>query len=232
MARSTIFGIQAFRDLEGFFYVKGSVHRIRIPGKVTGELALFLGLLWGDGWLVNRESAQVSGTWRVGIVGNDPAVIETFLEACVSLFNVRPLVCDRITKTEAYVNNRILYELLARRFGMPTGEKIGKLRIPVEVCADASFLRMFLRGLFSTDGTYTCYNGYPRVAFYSATPELARQVAGALEGLGFRPRIAVWNKAVWNPIFAVRLNGKAQVSLFEETIGFIGMRVNRMAASR
>lgn len=40
----------------GFYYVKGSRYRFRIP-KMNNDLALFIGLLYGDGWLISRKSA-------------------------------------------------------------------------------------------------------------------------------------------------------------------------------
>lgn len=46
-----------------------------------------------------------------------------------------------------------LFNLLTEKYGLPKGDKMGKLKIPSQVKNSKSLLITYLRGLFDTDGT-------------------------------------------------------------------------------
>jgi hypothetical protein len=74
-------------DKNGLVYVKGSHYRINLP--VIGEdLALFLGIMWGDGWAVNRKIAAFKGQWRLGIVEDDKIIIDNCVLLSKKLFGI------------------------------------------------------------------------------------------------------------------------------------------------
>src|SRR3989344_2620292 len=83
------------------FYIKGSAKRIKIPD-LDINLALFLGIMWGDGWLLKREKAKKDGNWRIGIVEDDIPLVNKFISLTEKLFSIKPKINDRITKQEAY----------------------------------------------------------------------------------------------------------------------------------
>jgi intein/homing endonuclease len=214
-------------DKNGLVYVKGSHHRINLP--VIGEdLALFLGIMWGDGWAVNRKIAALKGQWRLGIVEDDKIIIDNCVLLSKRLFGVPFQICDRKTKYEAYLNSKIIYEILTSIFKFPDGEKKGKLRIPAKILQSRNLIIPFLRGLFSTDGKFVLYKNYPRIELNSATLELIKDVEKALKKLGFAPTIYTWKRKGGNKLHGLYLNGENQVKLFYKKINFIGRKYNKL----
>ncbi len=211
----------------GYCYIKGSGHRIRLP-KLDKNLALILGILWGDGWLVSRKVAKRNFSWRIGMVGCDLQLINCYTSLIHKVFSIKPRLHDRKTKVEAYFNSRVIYELLNRTYGFPDGEKIGRLKMPQSVMDSEELIPPFLSGAFSTDGTFVIDKNYPRIGVNSATLKFIVDIEKSLHKLGFNPRISVWNRKIGNPLYGVYLNGHRQANLFYQKIGFIGEKANKL----
>ncbi len=212
---------------KGMVYLKGSGYRVRVKN-IDKDLALLLGLWWGDGWLLNRTLASKNWDWRIGIVEDDIELLKEFDLLVKHVFNIAPNFHDRKTKIEVYFSNRIVYEILNRIFGFPDGMKRGKLKIPTQVLKNEELATNFLKGLFSTDGKFGIYNNYPRIGMDSATKKLIEDVKIFLKKLGFNPRTYVWNRKGGNKLFGLYLYGKKEVKLFYEKIGFIGEKRKRL----
>ena len=163
------------------FYVKGSIHRLKIPN-LDKNLALFLGIVWGDGWLYQRQKAIKNYSWRIGIVEDDKPLIQHFVNLTDKVFQIRPKLNDRVTKTEAYFNSKIVYELLTNVYGFPDGYKIGRLRIPNQILDSTELMASFLTGIFSTDGKFVVYKKYPRIGVDSATLIFIEDIKNAIIG--------------------------------------------------
>lgn len=212
---------------KGYIHVKGSSHKVNIPN-LDEDMALFLGMLWGDGWIVNRSAAKTKGQWRIGIVEDDRSLIRYFIYLTEKIFSIKPKINDRKTKLEAYFNSRIVYEILNRTYAFPDGEKIDKLRIPKDIIKSKKLSMAFLKGLFSTDGKFTIYKQYPRVGLDSATLSLIKDVEKVLSKNNFNPRVYTWNRKDGNKLYGLYLNGLNQVNLFHWNIGFVGEKANKL----
>ena len=212
---------------KGLFYVKGSGSRVKIPS-LDKNLALFLGILWGDGWLASRKVAIKNYSWRVGIVEDDKPLIYEFIELTDKIFGVRPKINDRKTKLEAYFSNRIIYEILNRVYNFPDGYKINRLRIPKVIFNSKELMSAFLSGVFSTDGKFTVYKNYPRLCVESASLEFTEDMKLGLINLGFNAKLYTWNRKEGNKLFGLYLNGLNQVKKFQSEIGFIGEKANKL----
>ena len=208
-------------------YVKGSGARVKIP-LLDKNLALFLGILWGDGWLASRRVALKNYSWRIGIVEDDKPLIYHFIKLTKEVFGITPKINDRLTKLEAYFSNRIIYEILNRVYNFPDGYKINRLNIPVQILKSEELTKPFLSGLFSTDGKFVIYKNYPRVGLDSASLEFIREVQIALIKLKFNPRFSTWNRKKGNKLYGLSLNGFKQVTMFHKKIGFIGEKANKL----
>ena len=214
---------------EDLFYVKGSGSRVKIP-LLNKNLALLLGILWGDGWLASRKVALKNYSWRVGIVEDDKPLIYKFIELTNEVFGITPKIHDRITKLEAYFSNRIVYEILNRIYHFPDGDKINRLKIPAQVLESDELTKQFLSGLFSTDGKFIIMRkNYPRIGLDSASLEFIKEAEMALIRLNFNPRFSVWNRKTGNKLYGLCLNGFEQATKFHKEIGFIGEKANKLS---
>ena len=216
------------KQKEDLFYVKGSGSRVKIP-LLDKNLALLLGILWGDGWLASRKVALKNYSWRVGIVEDDKPLIYKFIELTNEVFGITPKIHDRLTKLEAYFSNRIVYETLNRVYHFPDGDKINRLKIPAQVLESDELTKQFLSGLFSTDGKFIIMRkNYPRIGLDSASLEFIKEAEMALIRLNFNPRFSVWNRKKGNKLYGLCLNGFKQVTFFHKEIGFIGEKANKL----
>jgi len=215
-------GVKLKTSEEGF-YIKGSHHRI--PNfNISKDIALLLGLLWGDGWMTSRQKALIKGNWKIGLVEDDRSVIDVFSHLVKNIFNLNVSIRFRKTYYEAYFSSRIVYEVLNKIFGFPDGYKFGKLKIPKIIKESNDLLASFLCGVFSTDGKFTLHKGYPRIGFDSATKEFVKEIETVLKRLGFNPRKYVWKRKNGNELYGLYLNGKNQVKLFSQKVNFVSQK--------
>jgi len=210
-------------DGQEYLRLKGSKHKVAIP-VLNEDFALFLGLLWDDGWVTSRSNSLRYGHWRIGLVEDDEFIVSTFDSLVRKIFSVKPNVYCRHGKCEIYFNSRVVYEILTRIIGFPDRRKVGRLRMPEVIRGSELSIAAFLRGIFSTDGKFVVHKGYPRIGLDSATKEFLDDIELVLTHAGFKPRRSLWQRRRGNPLFSVYLNGIRQTRLFQDKIGFIGRK--------
>ena len=210
-----------------FLYIKGSSHRIPASIKVTDDLALLLGFLWGDGCINGVRNSVKKHDWRVFFVGNDEEVNKTYTELVKSVFNIIPGEYVRKNKTEIYFRSRLVYDILNKQFGFPDGEKIGRLRLP-DAISNSGKMPHFLCGLFSTDGCFTLYRGYPRISLSSATYDFIAGIKHEMDRLGFRPTVTVQKRKIGNNLYRLNIHGRQQAMIFFDKVSFIGSKQHKL----
>ena len=209
------------------YRVQGSRYLVSLPTHATEKLALFLGLFYGDGSLVNFESAARNGSWRIDFTEGDEEVVRLFAKLGKEIFNVDFKVQYRKTWYAAYVRSKIVYRFLSKICGHPTGRKTGKLLFP-EVLMFSNTCCEFLKGIFSTEGTvYLCNKNQPRIALTMQEEKLMNEIYEKLVTLGFRPTRSVETKGE-RKLYKISLYGQEQAKLFKEKIGFMGAKRRKL----
>jgi len=215
------------RVINGKYRVQGSGYLVTPPTHITEELALFTGLLYGDGSLMDFKSAARSGTWRIDFAEGDKEVVKIFAILGKEIFNVDFKVQSRETWHVAYARNKVIYRFLSRICRHPTGKKTGKLRFP-KIFRFSGASRKFLSGLFSTDGTiYLCYKYQPRIVLTMQEEKLVREVYREFVRLGFKPTYTTEEKRGCK-LHRISLYGIIQVKKFREEIGFVGAKNKKL----
>ena len=215
------------RVIEGKYRVQGSRYLVSLPTHVTEKLALFTGLFYGDGSLINPKSAARHGTWRIDFAEGDKEVVEIFARLGKEIFDVHFKVQLRGTWHVAYIRNKVIYRFLSNICGHPMGKKTGKLQFPkLFRFPDAS--RKFLSGLFSTDGTiYLCYKAQPRIALTMQENNLVKDIHEELMRLGFNPNYTAEERK-GRKLHRTSLYGRIQAKMFKEKIGFVGAKHKKL----
>jgi hypothetical protein len=215
------------RLIGGRYRVQGSRYLVTLPAYVTKKLALFLGLFYGDGSLVNFKSAARNGSWRIDFEEGDEEVVRLFAKLGKEIFNVDFKVRCRGTWHAAYVRSKIVYRFLSKICGHPTGRKTGKLLLP-KVLISSNARCEFLKGIFSTEGTiYLCYKDQPRIALTMQEKKLMDEIHKELVKLSFKPAYSVENRGD-RKLYKISLYGREQANLFERKIGFIGAKCRKL----
>lgn len=206
-----------------FYYVKGSGHRFMVP-ILNKDLALFIGLIYGDGWLTSRKNAKKKSTWTVGLVGGDIILVRKFVYLAKKLFNLKFSIYNKKNSNafEARINNRILYEFIHQNFELKGGKKAQIIKIPY-IIKENKLVDPFLCGLFSTDGGFSIYKNYWKIRYCSSSKKMIKEVYNYLKNKGFNPKVSI-NIKRENPLYGVTLYGKDQINLYYRYIGFISKK--------
>lgn len=206
---------------EQFYYVKGSKHRITIP-KLGPELALFVGMIYGDGWLVSRPKDLSKGRWGIGLVEGDIEVVGKFINLGKDLFNLNFKLYVKKRKSYYYevrANSRILYEFLFQNFELLGGFKSKIIKTP-KIIKQNCLIEPFFKGLFSTDGSLS-----KKILSYSTISiDMITEIEIFLKNNGFNPKINIQLKDRKNPLYTLRIRGFSELFQFEQLIGISGKK--------
>lgn len=203
------------------FSVYDLERKVKLPIKCP-ELAEFMGILFGDGYALNKGRIH-----RIEITLNSSEDIHYKEYVCnliKKLFNLNPKV--RIRKQYHRIDiiiNSMGMANFVNDLGIPTGRKKNRLKLPKWVSRNSLFLRYFLRGLVDTDGslfftkrgTYKL-NKYPVIEMKLHDRNFISELANALKKLGF---------ACVRTKFKVQLNGIKNLEKWVEEIGFKNMNL-------
>lgn len=213
-----------------FSYIKGS--KYRIPKlHLNYDFAMWCGLLWGDGCIVDKTKAKRNFDWKIHFsAGEDLKLAKIYQELTKKIFNITPHIFERkdSQNIEVYFSNRLVYELLLR-IGFIDGEKLGKLRVPNFISKAKALRRGFMRGLHATDGTfYIRADGYAIIGIDSATKEFIEDIGKVLELEGLEPKIRIWKRKNGRCLFQLRLNGKPAIYKFFNEFGSLSIKHDKL----
>ncbi|MDI6884429.1 MAG: LAGLIDADG family homing endonuclease [Hadesarchaea archaeon] len=215
------------RVINGKYRVQGSRHVVTLPTHVTEKLALFTGLLYGDGSLINPKSAARQATWRIDFAEGDKEVVEIFARLGKEIFDADFKVQLRGTWYVAYTRNKVVYRFLSNICGHPAGRKTGRLHFP-KIFRFPDVSRKFLSGLFSTEGTvYLCYKAQPRIVLTMQEEKLVKEIHEELMRLGFKPTFTTEERR-GRKLHRISLYGLVQAKMFKEKIGFVGAKNKKL----
>lgn len=137
-----------YRDFEGM-YTWGCSMPYKLPKSYSDELSYITGIICGDGHVAKKEYIKInneSNTYLKEIVG----------PIFQKIFGINPFFIEDRNCFEFRIHSRPAYLFFNQVVGLPKGKKKYKLRVPKFIYINDNFKKMFLRGLFETDGGFTC----------------------------------------------------------------------------
>ncbi|MFB6115501.1 MAG: hypothetical protein ABEK04_04340, partial [Candidatus Nanohalobium sp.] len=103
---------------------------IDLPEKVDNELAEVAGLVIGDGHI--HENGK--GSCRLELHNSNSSVRERFKESVHQLFDVETSTENRESRvSKSYIHSHVLTRFFSEVLDVPSGEKSGKIRIPIRL---------------------------------------------------------------------------------------------------
>jgi len=205
---------------------------MKIPSNKSNKLALIYGILLGDGCL-SKVRDKFYFISMVGNIHDDLEFFEKIVVPCLKHFTKNTTKIKRRVKEgtiEILFTDKELFSLLSG-IGFPVGKKGTKLFIPA---AFNSSLKYIIQGYFATDGCLVITNNngtlYPRIEFSSISKQLLSQVLKYLLSIGMKGKIYVSHKypnKSWNTLYRIQFNGKTNLEVFREKIGFINPKHQR-----
>lgn len=166
--------------------------KIKIPDKITPELAEEMGMQFGDGFLSARKYE-----YRLkGNQNNEREYYSTYIKPLFKgLYNVDVNLKDFDRSFGFELCSKAIWEFKVKVLGIRPGKKEGISFPEILKIKDEKILGGFLRGLFDTDGClsfksrYGYKNYYPVIDLALTTKKVIRETAKILSMLGFNPRV-------------------------------------------
>lgn len=154
---------------------------IREP-KMNQLLAEILGILNGDGHVSNFK-------YEVCIVGDIKE--KEYSNYLKKLFEKVFATNFTIYNGDSYFKLRIyskdISNFLTKKYDLPKGNKLGKLKIPKQILISNNLLKCYIRGLYDTDGSfYFRRKKEPVIQITNADPSFLKEIRDALISLNFR----------------------------------------------
>lgn len=165
---------------------------IKIPQKITSDLAEEIGMHLGDGFLSSRK-------YEYRLKGNKKDEKEYYLhhvkKLYKKLYNLDVNLKEYDTTFGFEAHSQAIHNFKDLVLGIKKGKKEG-ISIPKLIkIKDISILTAFLRGIFDTDGNihfqsrYGYKNYYPHISLTQKSEKLIKEIWSILKMLGFNPSL-------------------------------------------
>lgn len=172
---------------------------LKLPEKLTPELAEDVGIMVGDGCICFRKNKY---DYEISVVGHlitDRMFIEKYVKSLkMNLFGIDYKFSKRsdINTCLLRTYSKGLFEFYTKIIGLPVGSK-GNIGIPkIIMDSKKDIKRAFLRGLADTDMTLVFKRvgksvlHYPTIKINTASKNLILDTKQLLEETGFKPSIS------------------------------------------
>ena len=166
---------------------KGPSNSVRLPKEITPQLAYFVGVIYGDGWITSKVN-------RIGLdKGNLLFFEEVYLPLLKALFGLELKITKAHRSWRVSFKSRIIWDLLIHVFEV-SANKARTARIPAAIkSVDLDIQRQFLAGLLDTDGG----SRQGSFGFTTASVELNEDVIALMHTIEIPLRRDTWfNKKV------------------------------------
>jgi hypothetical protein len=197
---------------------------LTLPKKPSKELAEFIGIIIGDGYLYERQ-------YTIGIVGNqktDKIYFDKIQKIIQKLFNIKGKIQIRQRGLRLILKSKGLFYYLIKIIGLKYGKNKGRtIKIPQTLIKNKRFINYTIRGIFDTDGTIFTSNkkgskNYPCIELTTTSINLAEQVKTILIDMNFRVAgVRKYKyKHSWLVSNKVSLYGMKNILLWDKKISF------------
>lgn len=209
------------------FSNKDKKHNVKLPSELTRELAYFLGLLVGDGYVKYSSGNQ---SYKICLDGNK-AELQWYAKfvkpLVVTLFNKSPSVRLTQTTVQLTLHSKATFFFLTKVCGLVASPKT-HCRIPPVIRVSSKEMQCaFLRGLADTDGSFVLKRKegklYPVIDFASCSQELQTDLVQMISGLGIQNYAGVYHtERLGTPItkYYIQINGVERTEKWMNLIGF------------
>lgn len=166
--------------------IKEGLIKVKYPSfEKNGDLAEFIGVVLGDGYIGKFPRTEVLGIYSNS---NNEGFINRYSELVEKLFDKKPTVSKR--KKSNCVNIIIYQKDISKRLGIPMGARKNKqMSLPNWICKDREYLIRYLRGLYEAEGSFSVHlpTYTYKFSFANRNESLLNNVYKGLKILGFHP---------------------------------------------
>jgi len=191
-------------------YLKGDTNSqpVKIPKSIDEKLALFLGLLVGDGQIKGRS---------IRFYNNDKEVKKLFIELTKQIFSFTPKEYKMRTVEVLVIESPVIKELL-KFFGFPEYKKSNTVEIPrFLINSGRNNIAHFLSGIFMTDGYFNAKKG--EIELSTSSKKLLTGISYMLLFLGIKATFR-FRKSGRYKSWRIFIRGKDEIKKFYKYCNF------------
>ncbi|MDD5649510.1 MAG: LAGLIDADG family homing endonuclease [Candidatus Nanoarchaeia archaeon] len=209
---------------------------LKLPNKLSNELAYLCGVLAGDGHI----SKNYGGKCRNDIYcsGNPKDEVEYYNQIIIplffKLFNIKLKARYFTHKTYGvFFGSKAIYDFLTQIVGLSKGKKYTNLKIPKLFLKDKKLINFFICGVFDTDGgfslkkRYKGYSYYPVICFVSKSKKFIDEIYKQIFYFGIQPtkpyRIKLIDKRMkkgFTIVYRFEINGHSNLIKWYKIFNF------------
>lgn len=213
--------------------------KIKIPTKITEELAELIGIITGDGHLVYLDKNYKYIQYHLDISGHlidDLDYYEKIVEPMfIKLFRIRlRFVRQRINELKIGLDSKAISTFFYKILNLPIGNKTLRTSIPdyIKNAKNNNIKIAFIRGLADTDFSICFKRKYKRLHYYPVirchirSKRLIKQLSESLKKFGFN-FCALYDQKEYDPRsdkyiieHSIDINGVTNVEKWMKLIGF------------
>lgn len=210
---------------------------LKLPTKVTPELAEETGIHIGDGYMgINHRRNVTEHRYEISSGDNDRRYICDYVIPLMhKLYGIQPRVHQKENYFQTCYNSKGLVQFKHFLIGLPIGNKAKTIEIPKSIL-NSLFVTSCIRGITETDGTLTFkrrhkdVHYYPYIRIDMASKPLIKQLEYLLRKLGIRFSVlydylvkghGTFRDTLHHEIF---VSGKKNVLEWENKVGFSNPR--------
>jgi len=197
-----------------YLQVASGSNKVRIPIKLTDELAYFLGIIIGDGSLPNGRMREICIR-----KGNKEFMEEIYPQLVARLFDIkiRTKYAGKDNTYDASFGSRVIFRYVTKIFRLPSGPKAKIAEVPrLVLFSKPSVKASFLRGFFDTDGGIS---GGKDIEFSTSSKKLFEETQELLKEFGLNPRPYTHHDKRYDKLHYYLFIRRPETRAFMEVIG-------------
>lgn len=186
----------------------GSKKEVTIPLSLSKNLAYFVGVITGDGYLASIRH-------RFGLHKANRQYLSTiYVPLAKNLFSLGVKIRNGKRSYHLFTRNKAIWLMLNKVFNIPKGRKSRIVRMPrIIKQASNEIKKSYLAGLFDTDGGRR-RGGY---GFTTASEWMFKDTLELLRKLGFNPQSDCWvNKKYNRMYYGWKVAKKEETEFFQQ----------------
>lgn len=165
--------------------------KIRLPNRLSKDLAEEIGIIAGDGHLTTKKK-----DYGIMIAGHRIDDMDYYHRRVIPLFeniyNIKPNIRAEKETNEMHLEiwSKAIFSFHNKNLGFPRGKKENKIVLPKKIF-DKKFTTSFLRGFMDTDGSIVFQKKYKKIYYYPkinielSDSKLILDIKGMFDKLGF-----------------------------------------------
>jgi intein/homing endonuclease len=178
-----------------YFSIRGG-NKIFLPNENDPSFSYFLGLILGDGCLVQTKRGELKSSCRIQISFRTKEEAQRIAILCESFFDLPCSIYNGKGCFDLCVFSKPLVLIMSHRYEIPLGKKYYKIQIPQIIFRGKTSNKIaFLKGVFDSDGNIYIHRNRLSIQLRQKSEKFLRQLKSLFSEVGIEFNPPYYDKA-------------------------------------